>query len=97
MGLGSPFSTEASMEQQRALYAAEQARLADELVRRRRRAAAENEAWSLEVEMAGTEAFATQQLSEIARHSFPIMGLVVLWDSTWDWEIDRRPPTRREP
>jgi hypothetical protein len=61
-------SVQASMEQQHAMYQAEQARLADDTQRRRRRADAENEIQSQEVELTSTEALVTQQLAEIARH-----------------------------
>jgi hypothetical protein len=56
-------------EQQQKLHHAECARLADEEARQRRRASRENETWVREMELSSTEAWAVQQLSEIARHN----------------------------
>lgn len=61
-------SAAASMAQHCELHEAERARVASEVLRRRRRAAAEDEAWQREMELVSTEAWTTQQLAEIARH-----------------------------
>lgn len=56
-----------AMQQQRELHTAEHRRAADETLQRKLRAEAESERWALEIEIAGIEALATQQLSEIIR------------------------------